>query len=137
LSYLVDTNIISVLLRHYLPTLEGLRRALGSQVRLVLSPVADFEVRRGLIRNTSVRATQRYHEQLPVLMPYTPLLEEGWFLATRLWADCHRLGEPRPDADILIAAQALRPDAVLVTDNIRHFACFESHGLRLENGSAG
>lgn len=42
-------------------------------------------------------------------------------------------GDPIPDADLLIAAQALRLNAVLVTNNERHFSPFAALGLRIED----
>ena len=41
------------------------------------------------------------------------------------------LGQPIADLDLLIAAIALAEDAVLVTDNLKHFE--KIPGLRLEN----
>lgn len=37
------------------------------------------------------------------------------------------------DADVLIAAQAIELEAVLVTDNEKHFEVFKPLGLTVEN----
>jgi len=49
--------------------------------------------------------------------------------AADLWAEAHRLGNPRNDADMIIAATALEEGRVLVTGNKSHFAWI--NGLRL------
>lgn len=46
-------------------------------------------------------------------------------------ARLRKLGQPIADIDLLIASIALAEDAVLVTDNLKHFARIP--GLRLEN----
>jgi tRNA(fMet)-specific endonuclease VapC len=55
--------------------------------------------------------------------------------ASRIFGDTkaalQTVGQPLPDADILIGAIAIARDAVLVTGSTKHFARFR--GLRLEN----
>lgn len=47
-----------------------------------------------------------------------------------LWAERQRTGRPIADADLLIAVQAERLRAILVTDNEKDF---EGLGLRIDN----
>jgi len=52
------------------------------------------------------------------------LSRETWDTGARLWADCRRKGVPTGegiDKDVLIAAQAKEHDAIVVTNNARHF----------------
>ncbi len=49
----------------------------------------------------------------------------------RLRAELERLGQPLPDADLMIAAIGLTRSLVLVTGNVRHFARVK--GLVVEN----
>jgi tRNA(fMet)-specific endonuclease VapC len=55
---------------------------------------------------------------------------QDWETAADIWAERHRVGKPIQDADLLIAVTALKADAILVTNNTRHF---EGLGLLLEN----
>ena len=55
---------------------------------------------------------------------------EDWLQAASLWAERCSAGMSVADADLLIAVSALRHDAVLVTNNQRHF---NGLGLILEN----
>lgn len=48
-----------------------------------------------------------------------------------LRAGCARLGRPRADLDLLVAATAVRHDLVLVTRNLRDFA--DLPGLTVED----
>lgn len=52
-----------------------------------------------------------------------------------LWAEARWHGQPRGDADLIIAATALDTGRVLVTGNTAHFAWVA--GLRLENWRDG
>jgi len=49
---------------------------------------------------------------------------ETWDAGARLWANCRKKGTPTGhglDKDVLIAAQVREQDAVLVTNNSKHF----------------
>jgi predicted nucleic acid-binding protein len=57
---------------------------------------------------------------------YIPVTTATWRAAARLWALQRKAGrvtaaEGGLDGDVLIAAQALAKDAVIVTPNTRHF----------------
>jgi len=52
-------------------------------------------------------------------------------IAGRLKAHLDRIGKKTGEMDILIAAVAVRHNALLVTNNLRHFE--NAPGIRLEN----
>jgi len=56
-----------------------------------------------------------------VIAVSTAILER----AAKLWADAYVAGQPRDDADLIIAATALETGRVLVTGNTPHFSWFE------------
>ena len=92
---------------------------------MLLSEVADYELRRELLRIDSRRSLDRLDE-LTREIRYIPVTTATWRAAARLWALQRKAGrvtaaEGGLDGDVLIAAQALAEDAVIVTPNTRHF----------------
>lgn len=102
---------------------------------IYVSEVADYEVRRELVRcrnNAGLRRLDTFvgawEERL------LPVDRAIWLLAAKNWATLRQQGMPtaddrRLDADVLIAAQAAllveaHPDrsVIVVTDNVRHFS---------------
>jgi predicted nucleic acid-binding protein len=127
-----DTNIVSLLMRgdaRLHARLESVRQA-GMSV--ILSPVVEYEVRRGLLWRRAP-ALQQLFEKLRLDLVPKALDLSAWLKAAELWAYSRSQAFPLPDADILIAAHAINLSAVLVTNNERHFRLFQPHGLQMEN----
>jgi predicted nucleic acid-binding protein len=92
---------------------------------LLVSEVADYELRRELLRIGATRSIARLDE-IGRELAYIPVTTAAWRSAARLWAVLRRNGivtAPREalDADVLIAVQAIAEDAAVVTSNVRHF----------------
>jgi tRNA(fMet)-specific endonuclease VapC len=130
--YLPDTNIISLLIRRHPPVDSRFRAERRARSRFILCPVAEYETRRGLIRKKATAVQARF-EEIIERFAYTEFQRNTWNRASGLWAFSRDVGMPLPDADILVAAQALELDAVVVTDNESHFRVFEPLGLKVEN----
>lgn len=99
---------------------------------LVLSAVIEYEIERGLRRTPSPRLSAEF-EALILEMTRVDYRRDAWGVAAELWAFSRRVGEPRGELDLLIAAHAIATRATLVTDNEKHFSIFRPFGLRLEN----
>lgn len=127
--YLPDTDSVNYIVKSVSPAVSRYQRAIESNAEMVLCPVVHYEVVRylGLRRATKLR--RRYDVLVQEWFPIE-LLREDWNTAADLWMQRHRAGRPITDADLLIAVTALKTEAVLVTNNTRHF---ESLGLTLEN----
>jgi len=87
--------------------------------------IADYELRRELLRMDSKRGLERL-DNLGHALGYLPVTTTGWRRAAELWADRRRAGRPTADpasidADLLLAAQALAEGGTVVTTNTRHF----------------
>lgn len=98
-----------------------LRAALDHE--MLLSEVADYELRRELIRIGSKRSIQRLDE-LTREIQYVPMTTATWRTAARLWAEQRNAGRligSGLDADLLIATQAREEAAAVVTLNVKHF----------------
>jgi predicted nucleic acid-binding protein len=93
---------------------------------VLISEVADYELRRELLRIESSHSLARLDE-LTRELNYIPMATATWRAAAKLWATLRRAGKVTAppsalDADVLIAAQALAEGATVVTPNLRHFA---------------
>lgn len=103
---------------------EALRRG----TELIVPEIADFEVRRELIRAGLVQSVQRL-DALKAQLTYLPLDTQTMLRAAELWARARSQGIPTADpreldCDVILAAQAERAGALVVTENVGHLARF-------------
>lgn len=92
---------------------------------ILISEVADYELRRELLRIGSHHSLARLDE-LTRELSYIPMATSTWRAAAKLWATLRRGGivtaaPTALDGDVLIAAQAIAEGATVVTPNVRHF----------------
>jgi predicted nucleic acid-binding protein len=102
--------------------------------KIVIPEIADYEVRRELLRVGGERKLLRL-ESLSTIqgVEYAPITTSAMRLAARLWAESRKAGRPTADpkeldADVILAAQALLigsgADVVVATMNVGHLARF-------------
>jgi tRNA(fMet)-specific endonuclease VapC len=119
----LDTNIVIGIVNG---RSSALRRRLGEQIRsgtqIGLPVIALFEMRYGIARSTrraeSKRLLDRFLELGIQVLPFEP---EDADHAADIRADLEKAGSPIGPFDHLIAAQARRRSAALVTQNTREF----------------
>ena len=109
------------------------RDLLAAGVRVVVSEIADYEIRRELLRRGATASLQRL-DQVKAGLEYDPITTAVMLRAAELWAAVRRAGRPTAppealDGDCLLVAQALLAagpgDVVTVaTDNVGHLARF-------------
>lgn len=128
-TYIIDTSIVSHILRRDAHVIERLEQVVSGNSRMVLCPVVYYEILRGLRKTHSPRLSAEF-SSLASFLIWDDMKRTDWDQAGELWASAAQRGLPRNDADVLIAAYALRRSAVLVTDNESHFQHF---GLEIEN----
>jgi predicted nucleic acid-binding protein len=105
--------------------------SLSAAGRRVLVPeIADYEVRRGLIRVSSQNGLINL-DQLNAQLEYLPLSTAAMRLAAALWAQARSSGRPTApdtalDADVIVAAQAITMNTTVVvaTANPGHLKRF-------------
>jgi tRNA(fMet)-specific endonuclease VapC len=130
MRYLLDTNIVSALVRdpHHQKMNEQIQ--IIGQTEVCTSIIVAAELRFGAARRGSSRLTDRVNgilarlEVLPFEAPADAVYAE---LRTRL----ERAGTPISANDLLIAAQCLALGYTVVTDNEREFS--RIHELPIEN----
>ncbi len=126
MKLLLDTAVLGEIChpRKYADVRSWFERAVATH-DFLLSEVADYELRRELLRIDSRRSLVRLDE-LTRELRYLPVTTATWRAAARLWAEQRKAGkvtasEAGLDGDVLIAAQAIAEDAVVVTPNAKHF----------------
>ncbi|WP_176593425.1 type II toxin-antitoxin system VapC family toxin [Sphingobium sp. EM0848] len=127
--YLLDTNILSDLIRHPGGVIGACITQLPDDA-VATSVIVAGELRFGAERRGSARLTAQL-EGILRRLPVLPLGEDADCHYGALRAALERQGTPIGGNDMFIAAHALALDATLVTDNVREFA--RVPGLRIEN----
>jgi predicted nucleic acid-binding protein len=101
---------------------------LDADVAVFLPEIADFEIRRNLIVENLTGSLANL-DALPSLITYVPITTADMRQAATLWAQSRRSGRTVGDAkelnaDVILAAQALRLGCTIATDNVGHLAQF-------------
>lgn len=107
---------------------------LAQGVRVLVSEIADYEVRRELLRAGRTRGVMHL-DQLKATSGYVPITTTTMLQAAEFWAQARRQGQPTApdlalDADVILAAQALvlaqqeNDTVVIATTNVGHLARF-------------
>lgn len=130
MTYLLDTNIVSYILRKNATIDKKLRDVtlLGQEV--FVSCISYFEIKRGLLPINATRQLADFHQfciDYPILfLDNLEIIER----ACEIHADLKRKGTPIQDADILIAATAITRGLVMVSNDTD---LLRVEGIKLEN----
>ena len=129
MRYLLDTNIVSDLVRNPEGRVTHHIRRVG-EARVCTSIIVAAELRYGTAKKGSLRLTQQLASIFSVLavLPFEAPADATYGL---LRARLEQTGKLIGANDLLIAAQAITLDHVLVTDNEREFSRIDD--LRCEN----
>ena len=119
--YVLDTNIISLLLRQNTAIMMSFRQIVSADHIVLACPMVWYELRRGLLAQDAKGQMQRL-EALFATFEWQDYTRDDWSMAASLWKQRRQLGLPISDADLLIAVFARNRNAVLVTDNEKDFA---------------
>jgi tRNA(fMet)-specific endonuclease VapC len=119
-TYLLDTNILSAIIRKEANVERRFRQAVDGDDVFLLSMVVFYEVKRGLLKRDAKKQMVTL-ENLANQFAWCDTVLADWETAARMWAEREQRGRPIADADVLIAAQAKRLKAILVTDNEKDF----------------
>jgi hypothetical protein len=102
-------------------------------VEVVIPEIADYEVRRELLRAGKERGLGRL-DALKGMLGYAPITTPVMLKAAQFWASARKMGRQSADdasldADMVLAAQAAAlvragGETVIATTNVRHLAVF-------------
>jgi predicted nucleic acid-binding protein len=98
---------------------------------VIIPEIADYEVRRELLRANKVRGIARLDE-LANSIEYLPITTTAMRQAAMFWAQARQQGQPTAsdktiDSDMILAAQAMTldvVDVVIATTNVGHLSRF-------------
>lgn len=101
---------------------------------ILIPEIADYEVRRELIRAGKQRSVRQL-DQLKAALEYIPLTIEMMLKAAELWAEVRQQGQPTADpsaldGDVILAAQAMiiaqqrQQEIMIATTNVGHLSRF-------------
>ena len=100
---------------------------------VILPEIADYEIRRELIRAGKTAGIRKL-DQLKSLLTYCPISTETMLLAAELWAQSRKAGRPTADptaldGDVILAAQAKLLEfggnqVIIATTNVGHLSQF-------------
>jgi len=114
---------------------QWMKELLLKNYRVILPEIADYEVRRELIRANRLQGIQRLNEWKSRL-EYQPLTTATMLKAAEFWAEARQTGKPTAspealDGDVILAAQASliaesQGDRIVVvaTTNVGHLERF-------------
>lgn len=117
---LLDTDILSELLKQHPRVVQRARAYLADHERLAFSIITRYELLRRL-KAKQARTQEAAFTLLCQASLIFPLTDQVVERAATLYGELHRQGTLLPDADLLIAATALDANRTLVTNNLAHF----------------
>lgn len=127
---ILDTNIVSQIVRKNPVVLERYNLALDQDETLGISAVTYYELKRGSFAPQFARlrpALETLLEDLELVIPDF----HTYTVASEIWWDLKQKGTQLEDNDILIAATAMSFSETLISDNTKHFDRIKN--LKLEN----
>ena len=124
MNYLLDTNAVIALLKDQPPNVRNrLRRLVRRGVSIAVSTIVLYELWYGVARSQRRRENaERLRVFLSGNIDVARFDEDDAATAGDLRAALEAAGTPIGPYDLLIAAQALRSSATLVTANVSEFA---------------
>lgn len=107
---------------------KWLENLITSDYRVIVPEIADYEIRRELIRAGKTRGIARL-DLLKNTLDYLPLKTDVMLKAAELWAKARNQGKPTADpkaldCDVILAAQALMENGMVATENVGHLSLF-------------
>jgi predicted nucleic acid-binding protein len=110
---------------------QWLQSLVSGGVRVAVPEIADYEVRRELLRANKTKGLAQL-DAFTHLLEYLPLTTSAMRQAALFWAQARQQGQPTAgdqtlDGDMILAAQAVTlgvADVVIATTNVGHLSRF-------------
>lgn len=112
---------------------QWLKSLLKQGEKVVIPEIADYEVRRELLRANLLKSLNRL-DNLKQTLEYIPIQTDTMLLAANLWAEARQTGQPTADpkaldGDVILAAQARllsndTTEVIVATTNVGHLNRF-------------
>jgi predicted nucleic acid-binding protein len=107
---------------------DWLKATMARGVRVCVPEIADYEIRRELIRANKIAGLARL-DLIKDTLDYLPITTSIMLQAAELWAVARKKGHPTADpkaldCDVILAAQAIQVNAIVATENVGHLSRF-------------
>lgn len=131
MKYFLGTNIISYLLQKSPVARTRLKELIDrDDSELYISVITYYELKRGLIASNATAKLSALQTIIHTYFEVVLMDFDMYERSAQIYAELKANGNLIEDADIFIGATALENDAVLVTNNEKHFGRIK--GLRME-----
>ena len=121
MTYFLDTNIISYIIKGNLKIRTKLVELLSDGNEVKIPAIAYYEVKRGLIAakgNSKLQQFLLFSQKLGMINTTI----DTYDLAAQIYANLRSEGRIIEDADIFIGAMSLEHNAILITNNVEHLS---------------
>ncbi|MDE0632358.1 MAG: hypothetical protein OXH73_12720 [Caldilineaceae bacterium] len=110
---------------------QWLQRLILACIRVIIPEIADYELRRELLRANKTKGIAQL-DALENLLEYMPITTNAMHQAAAFWAQARKQGQPTAgdktiDGDMILAGQAAALDVadfVIATTNVGHLTRF-------------
>lgn len=110
---------------------QWLQTHITAGIRVIIPEIADYEVRRELLRANKTKGIARL-DDLAKFLEYLPITTIAMRQAAQLWAQARQQGQPTAgdktiDGDMILVAQAMTlgvQEIVIATTNVGHLSRF-------------
>ncbi|WP_017293318.1 type II toxin-antitoxin system VapC family toxin [Geminocystis herdmanii] len=130
MDYLLDTNIVSFIIKDNLQILQKIKDIKEQNNKIFISCITYFEIRRGFLAIDAPKQRERFNkfsQNYPIiLLDDLAILEK----AAQIHANLRLRGLPIQTEDILIASTAIIKDLIMVSNDSD---LTRIEGLNLEN----
>ena len=118
--FVLDSNIVSFYIRQNEQVIQKVRDSLLDEHEVLISPIAYYEVKRGLL---AIKAEKRLREFAALCKVFGVGQLDNSILdyAADIYRELRDKKQTIEDADILTAAICIRHGLTLVTNNTKHF----------------
>ena len=121
MNYLLDTNICVLLIRQKSP--HVLAKLTGHLITdIAISAITVAELQYGVDKSSQPTRNQQALDQFLLPLTIIPFDEQDAITYGQIRANLETNGIPIGALDTLLAAQAVRYNLILVTNNVREFA---------------
>lgn len=119
MTYFLDANIISYVIKQVPTVLSRLQDLARSNASIKIPIIAYYEVKRGLLANKASGKLAIFDTQIKKL-GLVQMTEHTFECAAQIYAHPKQGGNIIEDADLFIGASALENNAILITNNAHH-----------------
>jgi len=117
MKYILDTNIISEILKDNEKTKSFVQNLQLEGKEILINAISYYEVKRGLLKINASTKLKKF-ESLCNVFPILLLDEKNIFdIASKIYVDLEKQGKPISDNDIYIASITLCKDFILISND--------------------